>query len=234
MVELSIIVPTFNEKEQIEKTVHSLYTDLKSINPKPELLIIDDSTDRTYDILQKLMNHYKILKVIHRTGKKGVGSAIRLGIKKAKGKFVIIFMADAPDDSKYIPEMLNKLREGYDVVQTSRFLKGCKIVDYPFKKRIGNWLCNNFIKIVFLEFKLKDFSSLFKGFNKKRIEALNLEANEFDLGLEIVLKAMRKKYRIIEVPVNWIEREEGKSKLKLSRYAKHYFKRVISIWVNYW
>ena len=234
MFELSIIVPTFNEQEQIEKTVHSLYANLKRISPKPELLIIDDSTDGTYKILQKLMNQYKILKVIHRIGKKGVGSAIRLGIKKSKGKFVIIFMADAPDDSKYIPEMLNKLKEGYDLVQTSRFLKGCKIVGYPFKKRIGNWLCNNFINIAFLEFKLKDFSSLFKGFNKKRIEALNLEANEFDLGLELVLKAMRKKYRIIEVPVNWIERLEGKSKLKLSRYAKHYFKRVISIWVNYW
>jgi len=85
-----------------------------------------------------------------------------------------------------------------------------------------------------LEFKLKDFSSLFKGFNTDRIRKLNLSANEFDLGLEIALKSMRKKYRITEVPVDWEEREKGESKLKLSRYARHYFTRVIGTWLTYW
>jgi len=82
------------------------------------------------------------------------------------------------------------------------------------------------------EFKIKDFSSLFKGFNKEKIEALNLEANEFDLSLEIILKAMKKKYKITEVPADWVERESGESKLKLSRYAPGYFKRVMKIWLN--
>jgi dolichol-phosphate mannosyltransferase len=142
-------------------------------------------------------------------------------------------MADAPYDTKYFPVILKKLREGYDIVQTSRFFKSSKIVGYPFKKKVCNWLCNNFIKIAFCEFRLKDFSSLFKGFNKKRIELLNLTANEFDLGLEIVLKAMRNKYSIVEVPVDWKERELGESKLKLSKYAKHYFMRVMKIWLSY-
>ncbi len=232
MVELTIVMPTFNEEKQIKKTVNSIYSNLKSLGLSSELLIIDDSNDKTYIILQKLMKIYQSLKVIHRHKGTGVGSAIRLGIEKACGKYVIIFMADVPEDSKYFEDIIRKLRRGYDLVQTSRFLKGCKIVGYPIKKRICNWLCNNFIKIAFLEFKLKDFSSLFKGFNKEKVKALNLEANNFDLGLEIALKSMKKKYKIIEIPVNWKEREFGTSKLKLSRYAKDYLKRVIQIWSN--
>ncbi len=232
MVELTVVIPTFNEDRHIEQTIHRIYNNLSKLKLNPEIIIVDDSKDKTYSILKKLKKIYKNLKVIHRYNVKGVGSAIRLGIDKAKGRYVIIFMSDAPDDIRYFPRIIKKLQEGYDVVQTSRFLGNSKMMGYPFKKRIATWLCNNFIKVAFLEFKLKDFSSLFKGFNKKRIKALNLESNEFDLGLELVLKAMRKKYNIVEVPVDWIEREQGESKLKLSKFAKHYLNRIIKIWLN--
>ena len=234
MIELSIVMPTFNEQIHIERTINRICSNLKKLKLKPEIIIIDDSKDNTYKILKKLAKKHRNLKVMHRINKKGVGSAIRYGIDKSNGKYVIIFMADAPDDAKYFPMILEKLREEYDIVQTSRFFKKSKIIGYPFKKRVCNWLCNNFIKIAFCEFRLKDFSSLFKGFRKDKIKHLNLSANEFDLGLEIALKAMRKNYRIIEVPVNWAERKEGKSKLKLSKFAKHYFMRVMKIWLSYW
>lgn len=211
-----------------------MYYNLKKIKLNPEIIIVDDSKDETYEILKKFKNKYKNLRVLHRVNKRGVGSAIRLGIKEAKEKYVIVFMSDAPKDTKYFPVILEKLELGYDLVQTSRFMKQCKIIGYPFTKRVFNWLCNNFITVAFLEFKLKDFSSLFKGFNKNKIEMLNLEANEFDLGLEIALKSMRRKYRIIEVPVNWVEREEGESKLVLSRYAINYLTRVFVTWLTYW
>ena len=233
MVELTLVIPTFNEDKHIEQTMHRLYKNLRSLKLNPEIILIDDSKDKTHDIIKKLEKSYKTLKVIHRNNVKGVGSAIRLGIDNAKGKYVIIFMSDAPNDTQYFPAILKKLREGYDLVQTSRFLGNSRMIRYPLKKRVASWLCNNFIKVVFLEFKLKDFSSLFKGFNKKRIKALDLESNEFDIGLEIVLKAMRKKYKIVEVPVDWVEREQGESKLKLSKFAKHYFNRIMKVWVDY-
>lgn len=234
MVELSIVVPTFNEQTHISVTIEKIYSNLKKLRLDPEIIIVDDSKDNTYEILKKLAKRHKNLRVFHRINKKGVGSAIREGIDKSKGKYVIIFMADAPNDTKYFSGIMKNLRKGYDVVQTSRFFKKSKIIGYPFKKRVCNWLCNNFIKIAFCEFRLKDFSSLFKGFNKKKIKLLDLTANEFDLGLEIVLKAMRRNYRIIELPVDWKERSSGESKLKLSKYAKHYFMRVMRIWLGYW
>ena len=233
MVKLTVVIPTYKEKEHIKTTIAKVYSNLSKLNLNPEIIIVDDSEDETYSIIKRLQKKHNSLKVIHRVNKRGVGSAIRLGIAKAKGKYVIVFMSDAPDDTKYFPAILQKLESGYDLVQTSRFLKGCKMVGYPFIKKVFNWLCNNFIKIAFLEFRLKDFSSLFKGFNREKINALNLNANEFDIGLEIALKSMRNGYSIAEVPVNWVERERGESKLFLSRLAIHYVKRVFGTWLNY-
>ena len=234
MKKLTIVIPVFNEEKGIEDSIHRMFSNLKKLNLNPEVLCVDDSIDKTYEILRRLEKTYNDLKVIHRTQRSGVGSAIRLGIEKAKGESIIVFMADAPEDVKYFPSIIKKLEEGHDLVQTSRFFKECKMVGYPFKKRIFNWLCNNSIKVAFFESKLKDFSSLFKAFNKKKINGLKLSADEFDLGLEIVLKSIRKNYSIVEVPVNWVEREKGESKLKLSRYAKYYFTRTLKIWLTYW
>ncbi len=233
MAELTILMPTYNEAAHIERTMRRVVHNLKALKLAPEILVVDDSTDGTLSILKKLAKDFKNLRVIHRKKGTGVGSALREGIANAKGKYIIIYMADAPDDTRYFPAILKKLREGYDIVQTSRFIEGSKMVGYPFKKRISNWLCNRFINVAFFEFRLRDFSSLFKGFVRKKVLALNLEAEQFDLGLEIVLKGMRKKYRIVEVPVDWFEREAGESKLKLSRYAKDYALRILKIWANY-
>ncbi|MBR9699237.1 glycosyltransferase [Candidatus Woesearchaeota archaeon] len=230
MIKFSIVIPTFNEEKHIKGTLERIYSNLKRHKLQAEIIIVDDSTDSTPKIIRSL--NLKDLTLIYRKKARGVGSAIREGISKAKEEYIIVLMADAPDDVKYLPSMLKRLEQGYDLVQTSRFFKGCKMEGYPAKKRVCNWLCNSFIRVSFLEFRLKDFSSLFKGFNRKKIQDLNLTANEFDLGLEIVLKAMKRRYKIIEVPVNWKERETGESKLKLSKYAKNYFYRVMKIWLS--
>ena len=232
MVEFTVVIPTFNEEKHIAKTMRSILNNLFDLNLHPEVIVVDDSTDSTADILKGVQGQFPVLRVIHRKNATGVGSAIRLGIEKAKGKYIIVYMADAPDDIKYFPVILSKLRQGYDIVQTSRFFRQSRIEGYPFRKRVCNWACNTFINLAFLEFKLRDFSSLFKAFSRKRVLGLKLEATKFDLGLEIVLKAMKKNYRIVEVPVDWKEREAGESKLKLSRYAKDYFFRVVGIWLS--
>ena len=73
---------------------------------------------------------------------------------------------------------------------------------------------------------------LFKAFNTKKARALKLESDNFDLGTELILKAMRKKYRIVEIPVDMPRREKGVSKLKISREGKNYLGRVLKIWLS--
>lgn len=235
MRELSVIIPTYNEKEIIEDSITRIFSNLLKykIN-NVEVLIVDDSKDGTEKILEKISRSYKNLKIIHRQKSKGVGSAIREGIAQSSGKFGIVFMSDAPDDIKYIPSILEKLRKGYDFVHTSRFMKGSKIEGYPFIKTLANRLANYSVRVVFLRFDLKDFTSLFKGFKMDKVKELKLEANEFDIGLEIALKAIRRGYKIIEVPVNWKEREAGNSKLRLSKQAPQYAKRILKLFFTYW
>ena len=114
MKKLTIVIPTFNEEKTIKSTISKIYDVLKSINLSPEVLIIDDSKDKTYHVLKKLMKSYKDLRTIQRTEGRGVGSAIRLGIKEARGEYVIIFMADSPHDTKYLPVIFRKLEQKYE------------------------------------------------------------------------------------------------------------------------
>ncbi len=235
MRELLIIIPTFNEKEIIKGSIIRIFSNFKKYNIKNvEVIVVDDSKDGTEKILEKISRQYKNLKVIHRQKSNGVGSAIREGIRNSSGKYGIIFMSDAPDDIKYVPSMLEKLRKGYDFVHTSRFMKGSKIEGYPFIKTLANRIANYSVRVAFLRFDLKDFTSLFKGFRIEKVNELKLEANEFDIGLEIALKAIRKGCKIVEVPVNWKEREAGKSKLKLSKQAPAYAKRILKLFFGYW
>jgi len=171
----------------------------------------------------------KDLNVIHRENARGVGSAIRLGLVQATGRFAIVFMADAPNDSKYFASIVEKLRQGYQLVSTSRFLPGCKIVRYPVAKRLGNFLCNSAIKAAFWRWDLGDFTTLFKGFERTPILELGPESNGFELGAEIEMKAIKRGYKITEVPVDWVERSAGSSKLILRQQATGYIEQLLKV-----
>jgi len=234
-IKLTFIIPTFNEGEIIKDTLKDLYESMKENNVEPEVIIIDDSKDNTVQILEELKKQYKGLRVIHRDNSTGVGSAIRLGLEESKGDYSVIYMGDyRKKDLECVPEMLKRMNEGYDIIQTSRFMKGMTIKGYPLKKTIGNRMCNYFIRLTFLNFKLKDYTSLYKAIKTDKIKELELESDWFDLGTEMVLKGLRRRYKIVEVPVSWEERVAGESKLKLSKFAPKYFKRVIGILFTYW
>jgi hypothetical protein len=138
-------------------------------------------------------------------------------------------MADAPYDSKYFVSILEKLRQGYQLVSTSRFLPGCKIVGYPPVKRLGNFICNNAIKAAFLRWDLGDFTTLFKGLERRPIIELGLESNGFEFGAEIEMKAIKRGYKITEVAVDWVERRSGSSKLVLRQQAMRYIEQLLKV-----
>ncbi|HIG98712.1 TPA: glycosyltransferase [Candidatus Woesearchaeota archaeon] len=232
--ELSLVVPTYNEREHIRDTVLRMLGNLKKEGVGAELVFVDDSKDGTEQVLDELAREHGSMRVIHRVNARGVGSAIRGGIEAASGKYVVVFMADAPDDIRYVPSILARLREGYHLVHTSRFMKGCVVVGYPLMKTIGNRLVNLGVRVLFLRPDLRDFTSLFKGFDREAVMKLGLEAGEFDVGIEIALKSIRKGYRVVEVPVSWYERSSGKSKLKLSKQGPVFIRRILKIFFMYW
>ena len=167
MMSLSIIIPTYNEVKQLKYTIKKLQSLKKKIK-EYELIFIDDfSNDGSYQqlvLFKKKDSRIKIFKNI----KKGLGSAIKVGIKKSKKKYVCVFMCDLSDDVndiyKYYKAITNNKK--LDAVFGTRFDKNSKVKNYPFFKLMLNRIANNVIKILFLS-NYNDFTNAFKIYKKK-------------------------------------------------------------------
>ena len=148
---LSIIIPIYNEVKQLNYTIKKLQTLKKKIHDH-ELIFIDDlSNDGSYKKLITLKKKNSKIK-IYKNVKKGLGSAIKLGIEKSKKKYVCLFMCDLSDDVsdilKYYNTMINN--QSLDAVFGTRFTKKSKVKNYPYFKLIINRIANNMIRLLFL------------------------------------------------------------------------------------
>ena len=163
---LSIIIPCRNEEKSIKSTYKFVNNAIKKKIKKIQFVLINDfSDDNTFKVLKDLSIRHKNITVLNNK-KVGLGSAINLGIKFSKFKYVTIMMADLSDDPydliKYYEEISEKK---YDAIFGSRFLGKSKVVDYPIKKLIYNRIFNNLVKIIFLS-RYNDFTNAFKIYNK--------------------------------------------------------------------
>ncbi len=228
MIELTIIIPTCNEQDLIQNTIKQLYDSIKKCKIETEVIVVDYSKDNTYKILNSIKNKYKNLRVISHKGQPGVGSQIKNGFRKASGKYILIVMADySSTEFQILPTLIKRFREGNQLIQTTRLKGRILINDYPFVKAMANRFCNLFINLVFLRFDLQDFTSLYKGIRADCIDNLKLESNDFEIGLEISMKAIKNNYLIKEVAVKWKKRTAGKSKFSLFKMAPKYVTRII-------
>jgi glycosyltransferase involved in cell wall biosynthesis len=212
--EVSIILPAYNEEENLETVVKSVLKECRKLNF--EIVIVDDcSSDSTGEIADRLSKKYSKIKVVHRTGRNSFGMAIRTGFKNATGKILVTFMCDRQDDAKTIPYLIKKIHEGYDIAVASRFTVGGRVIGYPIIKYIANRLFNKLVSTIF-GLNTNDVSNAFKAYRRNMITGLNLKSEWFEITPEIVLKAViKKKVKIGEVPTTMLWRKKGKSKFKL-------------------
>ena len=213
---ISIVIPFHNEEKNIVSTISKLYAFFRKHNLEGEIIAVDDrSTDKTSEILDSLSRKRKIVKVVHRRGNASsveVGYAIRDGIKAAKSDIVTIMMGDLSDNPEDILKMIRKIEDGYDIVCGSRFIKGSKLVKYPLLKYLMVRVYNYVFSFMF-GLNLKDFSNAFKSYRRAVFDKLKLESKEFEITAEMLLKAHIYGYKIAEVPVSWVNRRSGESKL---------------------
>lgn len=221
---LSVVIPGHNEEGSIEKTVESFHSELKKHKIPHEILVVNDnSTDNTENILKRLSKNIKELRYVNNTPPNGFGFAVRCGLNNFKGDYVAIVMADLSDEPKNLVNMFNRAIGGYDCVFGSRFVKGAKIIDYPLHKMVLNRFVNNIIKVLFL-IKYNDTTNAFKLYSKETIEGLKpLLSNHFNLTVELPLKAIVRGYSYTVVPTNWTNRTTGVAKLKLKEMGGRYF-----------
>ncbi len=223
MVQLSIIIPTWNENEIIEKTINSISSSLEKDNLEYEILVMDDeSNDGTVKIVQSLSLKNPKIQLIKHQPPRSFGYSIKDAIQLAKGELSVIMMADLSDDPKYLKEMYQKYKEGYLVIVGSRFLKGSKVYDYPFLKMVSNRLFNIAVMVGFFT-NINDTSNNFKAFDTKKAKSISLESKSFEVGAELMLKMLIKGEKITQIPVSWTDRTKGQAKFKLKNTFIKYF-----------
>ena len=232
---LSIIIPAYNEEAVLEKTVKVFHGELKKKGIEHEILVINDnSSDKTENILKKLAREILEVKYLNNKPPNGFGFAVRKGLENFRGDEVAIVMADMSDRPKDLIKFYQKMKEGYDCVFGSRFIRGGKVINYPPHKYYLNRFTNNIIRILF-GIRYNDTTNAFKLYRRGVIEGLKpFLSHHFNLTVELPLKAIVRGYSYAIVPNYWINRKTGESKLKIKEMGSRYFFIILYCLLEKW
>ncbi|HOJ37364.1 MAG TPA: polyprenol monophosphomannose synthase [Ignavibacteriales bacterium] len=209
-----IIIPTYNEIENIKKMIDYL----RDNYPFADILIVDDnSPDGTGEYVEKLTEYDNNIKLIKRAGKLGLGTAYVEGFKFAiQNKYDYIFEMDA-DFSHDPAEIKNFLKaiENADLVLGSRYITGVNVINWPMKRLLLSYFANFYTRII-TGMPVKDATGGFKCFRREVLEAIDLskiKSNGYSFQIEMTFKAWVKGFRIVEIPIIFVDRVQGVSKM---------------------
>lgn len=209
-----VVIPTYNESENIEKLIKQLI----EIPLQLSVLIVDDnSPDGTGDIAETLAREFSQVHVIHRSAKMGLGTAYVDGFKYAlREGFDYIFEMDADfsHDPKYIPIFLEKIKD-YDLVLGSRYFSGISVVNWSFYRLTLSILASKYVKM-WTGMPFTDPLGGFKVFRKEVLERIELEkivSDGYVFQMEMLFRAYTNGFRIGEIPIVFIDRGFGSSKM---------------------
>ena len=224
-MKLSVVIPAQNEAGSIASCVASTTQTLSEAGIDYEILVIDDaSVDGTSAVVEQLAESDPRIHCHRSHYSRGFGLAVRAGLDRFQGDAVAIMMADGSDDPADLVSYHRVLEDGFDCALGSRFVGGrSRVSDYPWFKLILNRLVNWWIRALFRH-GYDDTTNAFKAYKREVIETVQpLLANQFNLTVEIPLKAIVRGHSYGIVPISWRGRTIGKSKLDLremgSRYA---------------
>jgi len=224
-MKLSIVIPAYNEEESIAETIDQIEEAFSKVNIDHEILIVNDnSKDNTLLVLEMLAQKYPSLKYETNLGPNGFGYAVRYGLERYSGDCVAVMMADLSDSPYDLIRYYTTMVEGnYDCVFGSRFMKGGKIIDYPFVKKVINRIANFIIRVV-MRIKYNDTTNAFKLYKREVINGVKpILSPHFNLTIELPLKAIIRGYTYTIVPNSWTNRKYGVSKLKIKEMGSRYF-----------
>ena len=212
-IDLSIIIPIYNERESIGKLYDNLNGALSGMNLKYEVLLIDDgSIDGTFDELLKMHRKNKLFKIIRFRKNFGQTSAISAGFSYAEGEVVVTLDADLQNDPRDIPVLLEKLNEGYDIVSGWRKNRKDKAVTRRFPSIVANKIISKLTRV-----NLHDYGCTLKAYRKEVVKNIDLYG---EMHRYIPAIASWMGVKVAEVPVMHHSRKYGKSKYGVSRTIK--------------
>jgi len=221
-----IIIPTYNEKENIENILRKVF----SLEKEFDILIVEDnSPDGTADIVKKLIKEFpERLFIEERKGKLGIGTAYILGFNWALKKgYEFIFEMDA--DFSHNPDDLLKLydaakNKGADLVIGSRYITGVNVVNWPMGRVLMSYYASSYVRFI-TRMKVRDTTAGFKCYTSKVLKAIDFSKIRFKgyaFQIEMKFTAWKLGFKIVEVPIIFTDRTEGTSKM-----SKGIFKEAI-------
>ena len=219
--DVSVVVPMFNEQENVKRTLDRLTRALDSIPKRWEIVVVDDgSTDRTRGSVESYCRLNRWVRLISYPVNQGRGKALRLGIAQAQGRVICTTDADLSYDEKYVLQMIKVLDQNPDVdlVVGSPYAHGGRAEGVPFHRLLLSKWGNKI-----LGFAMKGGPSTVTGvlraYRKECISSLELESDGKEIHLEILSKALSMGYRVRELPATLRSRTGGKSKFKFKATA---------------
>lgn len=214
-----VIIPTYNESENIEVLIDRIL----SVEPSLDILVIDDnSPDGTWSIVSRMAEENRHVTLLHRKKKRDRGTAVIAGLRYAIGKgydYVIEMDADLSHDPRYIPLLLESIKDS-DVVIGSRYVEGgcdCR----GLVRRLLSRIAGIHIRLL-LGIKIKDPTSGYRCFTRDILKRINLDTHSAKakfIVIDILYRCNKEGARIKEVPIRFINREKGKSKLNIKSLA---------------
>ncbi|HEY3417522.1 MAG TPA: glycosyltransferase family 2 protein [Armatimonadota bacterium] len=233
-MKFSVVMPARNEEGSLEETLHALVAELRAAEIPSEIIVVDDgSTDDTAARVHAFGAANPEVRLVPNRGRNGFGMAVRTGLAEMTGDAVAIMMADGSDRPADAIRYYHILAQGrYDCVFGSRFLHDSHLVDYPVHKLLMNRLANWFIKVLF-GYRFNDTTNAFKAYRREVIDGIQpLISPHFNLTVEMPLKAIVRGYSYLVIPIWWVNRKAGISKLKIREMGSRYLFIILYLWLE--
>ncbi|MCZ8516495.1 glycosyltransferase family 2 protein [Paenibacillus filicis] len=229
-MELSIIIPTFNERENVRKITNRIMDVLRPIGCSYEIFFVDDSRDDTPTVLEELSKNHHEVKYLHRQNGRGLGTAVVEGFKRTQGNFIIVMDADLQHPPELLPLIYRRLLQGIEVLIPSRFVEGGSDGGLNWFRKLVSWTARTIGRISIKRMRdISDCTGGYFGLHRSVIEGVTLDPVGWKILMEVLVKG---KYQTVhEIPYSFEARDAGTSKMSTIEqwnYLKHIFKLVWS------
>jgi dolichol-phosphate mannosyltransferase len=219
---VSIVVTAYNEGEAIVPCLDRI---LESVTLPCEVLVVYDAPDdSTAPWVEKYRAHDDRVIPILNTYGRGPARAIRSGFDHAMADVVVVTMADGSDDPAQIDDLTRLVERGVSIAAASRYMRGGQQIGGPALKSALSRLAGRSLQLL-ARVGTRDATNSFKAYSRSFVQDVGIESDAgFEVGLELVAKARRRRLPVAELPTIWLERTTGQSNFKLRKWIPHYLR----------